>query len=163
YEVLLTRLFSIVQWHHFAYMAISIALLGYGASGSFLALFQDRLRPRFTAVFALSATLFGLSAVAGFCVAQRLPFNALAVIWDPRLLFFLVPYYLLFAIPFFCAAPCIGLALAAFPSHIARVYRYDMVGAGLGALGIVAVLFWLFPSQALRVVGSLGLVAAALA
>ena len=42
YEVLLTRLFSIVQWHHFAYMAISIALLGYGASGSFLALFQDR-------------------------------------------------------------------------------------------------------------------------
>jgi len=25
YEVLLTRLFSIVQWHHFAYMVISIA------------------------------------------------------------------------------------------------------------------------------------------
>jgi hypothetical protein len=33
YEVLLTRLFSIVQWHHYAYMVISIALLGYGASG----------------------------------------------------------------------------------------------------------------------------------
>src|SRR5213078_3685581 len=88
YEVLLTRLFSIVQWHHFAYMAISIALLGYGASGSFLALFQDRLRPRFTAVFALSAALFGASSVVGFCVAQRLPFNALAVIWDPRQLLY---------------------------------------------------------------------------
>ena len=163
YEVLLTRLFSIVQWHHFAYMAISIALLGYGASGTFLALFQDRLRPRFTAVFALSATLFGVSAVAGFCVAQRLPFNALAMIWDPRQLLYLAAYYLLFATPFFCAATCIGLALTAFPNHIARVYRYDMVGAGLGALGIVATLFWLFPSQALRVVGSLGLVAAALA
>ncbi len=33
YEVLLTRLFAITQWHHFAYMVISIALLGYGASG----------------------------------------------------------------------------------------------------------------------------------
>jgi hypothetical protein len=59
--------------HHFAYMAISIALLGYGASGSFLALFQDRLRPRFTAVYALSAALFGSSAVAAFALAQRLP------------------------------------------------------------------------------------------
>ena len=163
YEVLLTRLFSIVQWHHFAYMAISIALLGYGASGSFLALFQDRLRPRFTAVFAVSAALFGFSAVAGFALAQRLPFNALAVIWEPRQLLYLVAYYLLFATPFFCAAICVGLAFAAFPNHIARVYRYDMLGAGLGALGVIAALFWLFPSQALRVVGGLGFLAAALA
>ncbi len=44
YEVLLTRLFSIIQWYHFAYMVISIALLGYGASGTFLALVQERLR-----------------------------------------------------------------------------------------------------------------------
>ena len=43
YEVLLARLFSIIQWYHFAYMVISIALLGYGASGTFLALVRDRL------------------------------------------------------------------------------------------------------------------------
>src|SRR5262245_9386611 len=144
-------------------MASSIALLGYGASGSFLVLFQDRLRPRFTAVFALGATLFGVSAVAAFAVAQRLPFNALAAIWEPRQLLYLVAYYLLFAIPFFCAATCVGLALATFPNHIGRVYRYDMLGGGAGALGVVATLFWLFPSQALRLVGSLGFLAAALA
>jgi hypothetical protein len=46
YEVLLTRLFSIVQWHHYAYMVISIALLGYGASGAFLALAGEALRAR---------------------------------------------------------------------------------------------------------------------
>jgi len=34
YEILLTRLFSIIQWHHFAYMMISVALLGYGAAGT---------------------------------------------------------------------------------------------------------------------------------
>ena len=38
YEILLMRLFSIIQWHHFAYMMISLALLGYGASGTFLVL-----------------------------------------------------------------------------------------------------------------------------
>jgi spermidine synthase len=163
YEVLLIRLFSIVQWHHFAYMAISIAMLGYGASGSFLALFQDRLRHNFTAVFAFSAALFGVSAVIGFAIAQRLPFNALAVIWEPQQLLYLPAYYLLFAVPFFCAATCVGLAFAVFPDHIGRIYRYDMLGAGIGALGVVATLFWLFPLTALRLIGVLGLLAAAFA
>ena len=47
YEVLLIRLYAIGQWHHFAYMVISIALLGYGASGSFLALARGWLLARF--------------------------------------------------------------------------------------------------------------------
>ena len=34
YEILLTRLFSVIQWHHFAYMMISVAMLGYGAAGT---------------------------------------------------------------------------------------------------------------------------------
>ena len=38
YEILLMRLFSIALWHHFAYMIISLALLGYGASGALLML-----------------------------------------------------------------------------------------------------------------------------
>jgi hypothetical protein len=37
YEILLARLFSILLWHHFAYMIISVALLGIGASGTVLA------------------------------------------------------------------------------------------------------------------------------
>ena len=40
YEILLMRLFSIILWHHFAYMMISVALLGYGAAGTFVALAQ---------------------------------------------------------------------------------------------------------------------------
>src|SRR6059058_3927743 len=76
YEVLLTRLFAIIQWHHFAYMVISIALLGYGASGTFLAFAQKRLLSHFIPVFALCAALFAVSAVAAFVVAERLPFNA---------------------------------------------------------------------------------------
>jgi hypothetical protein len=44
YEVLLMRLFSIIGWHHFAYMIISIALLGFGVSGTALAA-RSSLRP----------------------------------------------------------------------------------------------------------------------
>ena len=83
YEVLLMRLLAIVQWHHFAYMVISIALLGFGASGSFLFLTQKWLKPRFIFGFAANALLFGASALAGFALSGRVPFNALEVVWDP--------------------------------------------------------------------------------
>ena len=84
YEVLLTRLFSIIQWHHFAYMMISVALLGYGAAGTFVALARRALLPRFDAVFAGGAVLFGITAVAGFALAQRVAFNPLEILWDPQ-------------------------------------------------------------------------------
>jgi hypothetical protein len=64
YEVLLVRLFAIVQWHHFAFMAISIALLGFGASGFTrpMARRVDHASPRFSR----SAALFAVSAPASF-------------------------------------------------------------------------------------------------
>src|SRR5256884_7878560 len=163
FEVLLTRLFSIVQWHHFAYMVISIALLGYGASGAFLAVTGNRLRRHVGAAFATGAILFAVSTVASFAVAERLPFNALAVIWEPRQLLYLLVLYLLVALPFFCAATCIGLALVAFPERIGRTYRYDRVGASTGAIGLMLALIVLFPNVALKAVAVLGFLAAALA
>ena len=61
YEVLLMRLFSIIQWHHFAYMIISLALLGYGVSGVFLALNRDALQRRFPAAITANMLLFSFS------------------------------------------------------------------------------------------------------
>ncbi|MGH6898260.1 MAG: spermidine synthase [Geminicoccaceae bacterium] len=162
YEVLLARLFSIIQWYHFAYMVISIALLGYGASGTFLALVQGRLQARAPAAFAAFAALFGVSAVACFVLGERLPFNALELIWDPRQLLYLGALYAILIVPFFCGAVCIGLALACFAEPVGRIYRADLLGAGLGALGILGVLFLVMPSRALELVGALGLLAAAL-
>ena len=54
YEILLMRMLSIVHWHHFAWMVISLALLGYGASGSAIALGRRWLEPRFELAFDLA-------------------------------------------------------------------------------------------------------------
>ncbi len=163
YEVLLMRLFSIIGWHHFAYMIISIALLGFGASGTALALTQDRLIRHFHAVFAAGAGLFATTAVLSFAAAMRLPFNALAIVWDARQLLWLGLTYLLLILPFFFGGGAIGLAFSRFSHEIGRVYAFDLIGAGLGALGIVGVLFVLSPTAALRLIAAAGLVAAALA
>ncbi|MEE8435918.1 MAG: SAM-dependent methyltransferase, partial [bacterium] len=162
YEILLMRLFSIVLWHHFAYMIISLALLGYGASGTFIALTRQWLIVRFRAVFALAASLFGITAVVSFAVAQRLAFNPLEIVWDPSELLYLLGLYLLLAIPFFCAATCIGLAFSQFRDRINRIYCADLLGAATGALGIVLALFVLSPVAALRVLGGAGFIAAGL-
>lgn len=163
YEVLLMRLFAIVQWHHFAYMAISIALLGFGASGTFLFLVQRQLRPRFAAAFTANAAVFGISAPLGFAIAQRLPFNTLEVVWQPGQLLYLLAFYLLFAAPFFAGANCIGLAFQHFGKAIGRIYATNLVGSGAGALGLVGLLQVLPPEDALRLVAGLGIGAAALA
>jgi len=163
YEVLLARLFSIIQWYHFAYMVISIALLGYGASGTFVALARERLARRARPAFAVLAALFGVSAIACFALAQLLPFNPLEIVWDPTQLLLLLALYGLLTVPFFCGAACIGLALACFDLPVGRIYRADLLGAGAGALAIVALLFAITPDTALKAIGALAIAAAALA
>ena len=163
YEILLTRLFSIIQWHHFAYMMISVALLGYGAAGSFVTVFRRRLDDRFASVFAASAALFGITSIASFLLAQRVPFNALEFLWDPRQPWWLALTYLLLFVPFFFAALCVCLMFTRFAARAARVYSFDILGAAAGCLGIVLLLFVLAPALALGCIGASGLLAAALA
>ena len=151
YEILLMRMLSIVQWHHFAWMVISLALLGYGASGTAIALARRQLADRFHSVFATGALLFSISMAVCWAVAQRVPFNALEVVWAPRQLLYLAALYLLFMIPFFFAASCIGLAFTLRGRHAARIYLLDLLGAGSGAVGIIALLFVLDAPRALAV------------
>ena len=163
YEILLTRLFSILLWHHFAYMIISVALLGIGASGTFLAFARGMLAPRFTEAFAGCAMLFTGFAMGGFALAQRVPFNPLEVIWDPGQQLHLAQIYGLLALPFFAVGTAIGLAFIVYENRIAAIYRADLIGAALGALLIIAVLYALPPQDCMRVVGGLGVIAASLA
>jgi hypothetical protein len=163
YEVLLMRLFSIIQWHHFAYMIISLALLGYGVSGAFLMLAQRRLLARFADSYLVNITLFGVCAVFCFLVAQRIPLNGEEVLWDPFQSVWLLLTYLLLAVPFFFAANAIGLALVYYRSHISGVYAADLLGAGAGGIAVLALLFVAMPLQALIVIGALGIAAALLA
>ena len=163
YEVLLTRLFSIIQWHHFAYMIISVALLGYGAAGTTVTLLQQRFVPRVHRVFATCAALFGVSAIASFALAQRLPFNALEFLWDGRQAGYLVGLYLLLLAPFYFAAIALCTAFTRYGDDAPRLYSFDILGAAAGSLGVISALFLFHPITALGIVGATGMAAALLA
>ncbi len=155
------RMLSIVQWHHFAYMIISLALLGYGASGTFIAISKRWLETRFELFFSLSGLLFSVTMVACFVFGQRVPFNALEIVWNPRQFFYLAVTYFVFFVPFFFAACCIGLAFTCRRSYISRIYFFDLFGAGLGAILIVGSLFLLSPQNTLIMLATIALLASA--
>ena len=163
YEILLMRLYAIVQWHHFAYMMISIAMLGFGASGTFLSLVRAWAVANFRVIWQANAALFGVIAVAAFALVQLLPINPMELAWDFRLIGRVVLVYLLLMVPFFCVANCVGLAFMAHGERISAIYAADLLGAGIGAASIIAMLFVAWPVDGLRALLALGFVAAALA
>lgn len=162
YEVLLTRLFSIVQWHHFAFLVISLALLGYGASGIVIALTRESCKRYFAPVILVNLLLFALAMPTCFLLAQQVPFNPMQLLWDPMQLVYQFAVYLLLSLPFFFAANIIGLSFYRFRHQATRIYAADLLGAASGSLLIIVLLFVLFPQQGLLVLPLLALTAGVL-
>jgi hypothetical protein len=156
YEIVLVRLFSISQWHHFAQMIISLALLGFGASGSVIALAQRWLIRRFHLAYTVSGLIYAVSAVGCFALNQSVPFNPFMLVWQPGQIFPLFARYLILSIPFFFGAACIGLALVRFNTHINRLYFFDLVGSGIGALGIIGAMYVIPSIHSLTLISAVG-------
>ena len=163
YEVLLTRIFALIHWHHLAATIISLALLGYGASGSFLSLLQGRLQQRFATLFVLNALLFAISMMASLGAAGRIALDPLAFAWELGQWGKLATIFLLMAIPFFAVANCIGLALWRYRAEVHRIYAVDLAGAGLGPPLLIGLLTQLAPGRVLTVLVALAALAAVLA
>ncbi len=163
FEVLLVRLFAIIHWHHFAFMIISLALLGYGASGTVLFFLRRRLIRNFERWFLLLAVGFAISVPITFALTRIIPLNSLEILWNPHQFVHLAAQYGILALPFLFGGGAIGLALFARRERIALLYRADLIGAGGGAVAIVAAMLVASPVLCLKLVSALAISAACLA
>jgi len=159
FEITLTRVFSVAQWYHFAFMVVSLALLGFGASGSFLSLFPRLLKKRLSHLLAVCAVLFSLSCLGSYLIVNSIPFDSYRVAWESRQLLYLVVYYLSLAIPFFFTGLALGAALSKMPSQAGKLYGFNMVGSGLGCLLVLVSLPLLGGGGTVVLAALLGLVA----
>jgi spermidine synthase len=156
YEILLVRLFSIAHFHHFASLAIGLAMLGFGAAGTLRALW-----PRKAPQVGIAATS-GLSALlllAAPALSSRLPLDAAQLPWDPRQWWRLGAFCLVLAAPLVAGALAILGALAAAPARPGLIYGASFAGSGLGALAAIASLAWLPLDGALAVPAALAAIA----
>jgi len=157
-EVLLTRVFSVTMWYHFAFLAVSLAMFGMtiGALAVYLrpeAFVGLRLRKEITA----AAALFSISAALSILIHLNVPLELHRSVSGFASLAF---NYLLMAAPFFFSGVCVCAVLTGFPDRISSLYATDLVGA---ALGCVVVLFSLSAAGVAGSVFAVGLSGAAAA
>ncbi len=144
YEITLTRIFSISLSYHYAFMIISIAMLGIGASGTALSLF-----PRLKNSRADIETLFlAVSIPASYLLSTSIPFDPATLLWAKTQLLCIILYYLVLSIPFFFTGLIISKALASFSETSGLLYGGDLLGAGAGALGSLVFMAITGPGQA---------------
>ncbi|MCK4316318.1 MAG: hypothetical protein KAX24_11155, partial [Anaerolineae bacterium] len=74
FEVNLTRIFSVAQFYHFAFMIVSLALLGFGASGTFLTLFPSLKERDSARTLDLLSWGFALTAIGSYALTLYVPF-----------------------------------------------------------------------------------------
>ncbi len=163
YELLLMRLFSIIHWHHYAYMVIGLALLGHGFSGSVVLLGQSKLIKHFRSAYLACILLFSLFSLISFQWAQNIPFNAEEILWNWQQSLYLLIIFLILTIPFFFVGAAICLAFLAFKQRMAMLYAADLFGAGVGCIGFVLLMNIVFPQSALFFIGLWGVFAAIVA
>ena len=157
FELTLTRLFAVAQFYHFAFMVISLALLGSGASGSLLSVW-----PRLLGHPARWAAGFALSALGSYAILNLVPFDSYAIAWDRRQVLFLVLTFLSAAVPFIFSGLAVGGLLAADARRLHHIYAANLAGSALGSVVVLPLLTWVGGEGALFVSAALALLAAAL-
>ncbi|MFP4394506.1 MAG: hypothetical protein ACLFTI_04500 [Anaerolineales bacterium] len=159
-EVVLTRIFSVTMWYHFAFLAISLALMGSAAAGVFLYFFPTLSQPK-NAQRAIGWIGIALACLVPltFLLYLKIPFRPVLmnrIAWiDTEQLLWLILIYLDLGLPFFFSGMILSLALARWSEEAGRIYWADLTGASLGCLFSVLALDSLGGVNALLAVGVL--------
>ena len=127
-ELSLTRIFSVVFYYHFAFLAISIALFGLGAGGVF-SYVVSAWRGN------LYAKLGTLGLANSVCVVASLWF-ILSRTGDPSNLTLALVYFAS-ALPFFLSGTVVSLAISEAMDRVDRAYFFDLAGAASGCLMLI--------------------------
>jgi len=139
FEINLTRLFSVSQFYHFAFMVVCIALLGYGASGTFLSLRKHKNSGDEGENFTLLADFAGACMIGSFILINNLPFDSYSIFVDSSQLSILIIHYLALASPFFFIGMIVSLMLQEYGNVSGTVYAWNLVGSATGCLIAVIV------------------------
>ena len=151
-QIVLMQALAQVQGHHFAYAVISLALLGFGSSGTVLALARNKLLPRadgashLCLVFAAASCLFALPFALQAAALADFPLLFIdARSWGP-----LLASAALVFLPFFTGALFLGLIFMRDTASIGQRYAANLLGSAIGAgLGLL-LLFYFTPTHCMR-------------
>lgn len=163
-QIILMQIFSITQWHHFGYMVISLAMLGFGAAGTFLAIFRKTLVARSSWIIPLLIISGGLSfgLVHRISETALLRFDLYHLFIDPIQLWRFIGTCIVFFFPYFLCALAIGILFTMKVRQIGTLYFWNLAGSGAGGALSLLLLNHFFPWVALPLVSIIAIIAAVL-
>ncbi len=155
-ELLGMRLLSFALWHHLAYMVLSVAMLGFGASGAWLASSLKERNPRKVIIW--SAILFSVTNVVGFIILSHIRLDTFEM--SSFKLVKLGFYYIVLLVPYFFAGLAIAAIFEAASEKTTSLYCINLGGSGVGCFLFMYLITPLGGPGALFAVSSLGMVSA---
>ena len=179
FEISLIRIFSIYLWYHFAFMVISIAMLGIGSAGTFLAVCSGRIRNSQKDLrdvmskserirlwiyaesrIPLYAALTGISVLLCYIISNNIPFDPVKFSWEKKQFLYLALYCLVLSVPFFFSGLLIAAVFSLHSEESMLVYSSDLLGAGTGSLAVLYLLNMTSPEYAVLTASTLCLTGA---
>jgi hypothetical protein len=138
YEILLTRIFSVTMWYHFAFVAISMAMFGMTVGSVIVYLAPRWFSPSLVKIrLAGWALAFPIAMVLSFLTQLSVPFILHASVVG---LYSIAFTYAVISVPFAVAGVCVSVVLTRFPARISQLYASDLAGAALGCVLLIAVM-----------------------
>lgn len=159
-ELALIRWLALRFWHHFAFMAVSVALLGFGVSGVILSLCQSWVRRRFREVLLGAGALFAAAVPLILWSTHVVPLDVQFLPWNlTRETAHVLLLELLLLVPFLFVGAVVCIALMDESDRVSGHYAANLVGSGAGALGILLLMHWFTVGTLIAAMAVLGLVA----
>ena len=138
FQIVQTRILSVVAWYYVAFFAISVAMLGMTAGAVWVYLRRDRVSADNLATWLSDTALLTALSMPASAVLQFSLITSLA----PSLAS-LVSVALLMGVmsaPYVFAGITVSLALTRSPFPVGLVYAVDLLGAALGCAAVVGIL-----------------------
>jgi spermidine synthase len=139
-EFTMIRVLSISLWYHFAFMIISIALLGFGISGVTLVVSERLNTVDLNRFLTLTSILYSISILVSFAILNLIPFDPFSLLVEPIQFLYLPLYYIVIVLPFFLAGLIIGQIFIRFKNEINKLYFFDLFGAGISCFVFIIIL-----------------------
>jgi spermidine synthase len=165
FQLSLMQILNHIQWSHFAYLVISLALLGFGASGTVIALFRKWFVKRSVTIIPLFMSLSGLFMALTLVLTNHIldGFDSFLLFNQPEQTAKLALACFIFMLPFFFGGAALGLIYTVYSSQIGRLYFADLAGSGLGGALFTGMIWILFPDKIVFLISALPLISAFLA
>ncbi|MCP4699981.1 MAG: hypothetical protein GY862_24485 [Gammaproteobacteria bacterium] len=145
-QILIHRIVTAKLLNNYAFLVISLTMLGFAFSGMILSKHLKRFLEHLNEAVALCVSLFVFSLIACAIIFYKIPLGSQMLTSRTEFLnnfLTYMPFAVLFAIPFIFCGLILGALLASENFSTKKIYFFDLLGSAVGALVVLSTITWL--------------------